>query len=373
MPADADSGSGGEWRALKRELRPHFLDPLRPLEEDRFHALALAAFRFQYLGSEVYRRFCDGRGATPDRVTRWQDVPAVPATAFKHLDLGATPGVPEAVFLTSGTTAGSGRRGRHPVPSLSLYRAAAVPWFGAHLVPEGGRLPVLALVPSPDRAPTSSLSTMMGFAIEAFGSAASGFFADAETGVAHDAFQDALRDAEHAGEAVLVMGTAFAWVHWLEHATAHGVRVRLPEGSRLMETGGFKGRSRAVPRGELYRELSARLGIPQARMVNEYGMTELLSQLYEPVLRAPGGPRVHRAPPWMRVRALDPETLAPRAPGDSGILAFHDLANVGSVCAVLTEDLGSVDDEGVHLEGRIAGAEPRGCSLAMESLLGEGR
>ena len=48
-----------------------------------------------------------------------------------------------------------------------------------------------------------------------------------------------------------------------------------------METGGFKGRSRAVSRDDLYARLEARLGIPCDSIVAEYGMTELLSQFYD--------------------------------------------------------------------------------------------
>lgn len=355
---------------MRETLSRVFSDPASPLDDQAFNVLALRVFALQFGGSAAYRRFCRGRGLTPETVGRWEEIPAVPATAFKHLDLFSGPGEPEAVFVTSGTTRGRERRGRHPVLSLDLYRQASVPWLGRHLVPEGGRLPVLSLVPSPGEAPASSLSTMMGFVAEAFGTPGSGFFARAGTGVDHGAFAEALRGAEAEGAPVLVMGTAFAWVHWLEEAGRAGLGFALPEGSRLMETGGFKGLSRVVPREELYGELSSRLGIPRGRMVNEYGMTELLSQLYEPVLLDGEAARVHRPPPWLRVRALDPETLAPRPPGDRGILAFHDLANLGSVSAILTEDVGWVDDAGVHLLGRAAGAEPRGCSLAMEELLG---
>ena len=105
-------------------------------------------------------------------------------------------------------------------------------------------------------------------------------------------------------------------------------------------------------------------------MVNEYGMTELLSQLYEPVLReGPQAAGKHVPPPWLKVRALDPTTLAPLGPGEPGLLAFFDLANAGSVSHVLTEDLGSVSTDGVRLLGRFPGAEPRGCSLALEEVL----
>lgn len=376
------SGAGegaGLHRALEAELVEAFAEPPSAWSEDRFSSLALRVFQAQFRGSATYRRFCRGRGRTPETVERWQDVPLVPATAFKELDLYSGPGDPEAVFLTSGTTGGGAAaagRGRHPVFSLKLYRASALPWIRRHLVPEGAGLPILCLVPSPADVPASSLSTMMGFLADALGTSGSGFFAEADGRLRFEELCGALESAASRGERVLVMGTAFAWVHWLDRARQAGFRVALPAGSRLMETGGFKGRSRQVPRSELYGELTRALGIPPGRMVNEYGMTELLSQLYEPVLV--GDPpatledRVHQPPPWLRVRALDPDSLAAGAPGERGLLAFFDLANLGSVSAVLTQDVGRVSETGsVALEGRAPGSEPRGCSLAMEELLGQ--
>jgi hypothetical protein len=46
-----------------------------------------------------------------------------------------------------------------------------------------------------------------------------------------------------------------------------------------------------------------------------------------------------------------------------------DLANLGSVAAVLTEDLGREVPGGFQLQGRSPGSESRGCSLAMEDFL----
>ena len=46
-----------------------------------------------------------------------------------------------------------------------------------------------------------------------------------------------------------------------------------------------------------------------------------------------------------------------------------DLANLGSVCAVLTEDRGRMVIKNVEWLGRTPGASPRGCSLATAQLL----
>ena len=46
-----------------------------------------------------------------------------------------------------------------------------------------------------------------------------------------------------------------------------------------------------------------------------------------------------------------------------GIIRVFDLANVFSVAAIQTGDLGLKDGDGFELLGRSAMAEPRGCSL----------
>jgi hypothetical protein len=69
----------------------------------------------------------------------------------------------------------------------------------------------------------------------------------------------------------------------------------------------------------------------------------------------------------MKVWAVDPWS-GERAP--EGLLRFLDLANHESVLCIETRDLGRVLPDGqVQLRGRLAGAEPRGCSLGMEEAL----
>jgi len=282
------------------------------------------------------------------------------------------PAAAEATYVTSGTSSGGERRGRHHVPRVALYRAAALPNLRAHLVREDGPLAVLSLIPSPAEAPGSSLSGMMGFVAEAWGDPVR-WVGHPERGADLAALRGAATEARELGRPALVAGTAFAFVHLLDAMARSGEILALPAGSRIMETGGFKGRARAVERDELYGALESRLGIPPSRMVNEYGMTELLSQLYEPVLReGAGAAGRHVAPPWLKVRALDPGTLTPLPAGEPGLLAFFDLANAGSVSHILTQDMGTVSADGVRLQGRAEGAEPRGCSLAVEDLLAAG-
>jgi hypothetical protein len=373
-PDPSNALPGEAFTRLAEELEALFERGVHaPWDPGAFNELALRAFALQFETNRVYRGFCERRGATPETVARWEDVPAVPATAFKHVDLVCgDPSAAEATYETSGTTSGLELRGRHRVRRVALYRAAALPGLRAHLVPEDRPLAVLSLIPSPAEAPQSSLSAMMGFVAETWGEPV-WWLGHPGRGADPDAVRKAAEEAREAGRPALVAGTAFAFVHLLDAMARAGVALALPEGSRIMETGGFKGRARTVERDDLHAALEARLGVRRDRVVNEYGMTELLSQLYEPVLaEGPGAAGRHVAPPWLRVRALDPITLAPLPAGRAGLLAFFDLANAGSVCHVLTQDMGTVGADGVRLEGRSPGAEPRGCSLAVEDLLAAG-
>ncbi|HEV2147494.1 MAG TPA: hypothetical protein VGR37_08825 [Longimicrobiaceae bacterium] len=359
------------------ELRDRLLARIRagvgaPMSDADFDALARAVFAHQFACNTPYRLFCERRGASPETVRHWTEVPAVPTDAFKAAPLVC--GGPEAarvVFRTSGTTAGRERRGEHWFPELALYDAALREGFAAHLLPDDRPMRMLSLVLPMEEAPDSSLSHMVGEVMRDLGAAGSGYFVG-EAGIDPAGFGAALREAEGAGEPMCILGTSFAFVHWLDAAAERGEHFALPAGSRVMDTGGFKGRSREVARGELYAALSERLGIGTEWCVNEYGMTEMSSQFYDAVAGVPG-PRLHRAPPWVRSRAVDPETLEPVPDGEVGVLRHWDLANLGSVITIQTADLGFVAPEGIRVLGRASGAEARGCSIAMDQFLAASR
>lgn len=175
-----------------------------------------------------------------------------------------------------------------------------------------------------------------------------------------------LRASAASGAPVMILGTAFSFVHLLDHFAAAGISVELPSGSRVLETGGYKGRSRALPKEELHAEITRRLGVPASHIVCEYGMSELSSQAYDTVvpLRAGVARQAQRFcfPPWARAVVVSPESGAEVGAGETGLLRIYDLANVWSALAVQTEDLGVRRGEGFELLGRAAEAESRGCS-----------
>jgi hypothetical protein len=93
-------------------------------------------------------------------------------------------------------------------------------------------------------------------------------------------------------------------------------------------------------------------------------MSELSSQAYDAIAgNVQPGPRTFHFPPWARAQIINPETGRAAADGETGLIRIFDLANVYSVMAVQTEDLGVRRGDGFELLGRAVLAETRGCSL----------
>jgi hypothetical protein len=455
------SSSFPEFTARLREFMRVFPDgpaqataqPLRPTPEDGFDRLARELFELQFHHNVPYRRLCEARHVSPASLRSWDQIPAVPAAAFKELELSClAPGQRTAVFHSSGTTVDRPSRHFHSTESLAVYAASLLPSFRACLFPELeaqtnqtgadrelaiGYRQFAILTPPPAQAPHSSLVYMFEVIRREFGAPERVFCG--RTG-ADDAWTldavaacNLLRKAGEAGHSMVILGTAFSFVHLLDYMAQRNERFNLPPGSRAMETGGYKGRSRILPRAELHELITLRLGIPPSHIVCEYGMSELSSQAYDhrigvvghlsallpehghsrpqqPTERGHSCPqqrsmgrmepteaqrlselaadtnvraptwcedrsasraalnpehpvRIYSFPPWARAQIISPETGCAVAEGESGLIRVFDLANVYSVMAIQTEDLGIHRGDGFELIGRARMAEPRGCSL----------
>ncbi|MDH7571325.1 MAG: long-chain fatty acid--CoA ligase [Armatimonadota bacterium] len=332
--------------------------------DEAFDAVARQLFGYQYVNNLPYRRYCDLLGVTPDNIAHWTQIPAAPAAAFKEHSLTCVP--PEAaqcVFHSSGTTGRAASRHYLSAHALALYNQSLRAGFNRFVLPDGARLPLWALVPPPQEAPHSSLSYMIRSLMDADPRSSHRFFWRHD-GPDTTALAAALRSC---AEPVILFGTAFAWVLFFD---ACPDVFRLPPGTRVLETGGFKGRTREIPADELYSLFTHRLGVPPSHCLAEYGMSEMCSQAYDSTLvDALAGrclPRRKLGPPWLRTRVIDPRTGTDAAPGETGILCHYDLANLNSVLAIETEDLGARLLDGFQLRGRVPRSELRGCSLTAE-------
>jgi hypothetical protein len=334
-----------------------------------FNGLALMLFTLQFAHNPAYRKICQARKVSPESVSHWTGIPAVPTSAFKDFDITCL--LPEqrtVVFHSSGTTAQKPSRHYHSAESLSVYEASLLAWFRPHVQPGGGHV---ILTPSPLQAPNSSLVHMFETIRRDFDAADNPFFGklDASGGWTVD-FESAVHTLQNARikrERITVLGTAFSFVHLLDYLTKKNLRLELPSGSRLMETGGYKNRSRSLPKGELHALMTERLGVPASHILCEYGMSELSSQAYHRGSRVEGrgsnADLYFHFPPWVRVQVISPETGREVNEGETGLLRVYDLANVFSSMAIQTEDLAAWRRDGFELLGRAELAEPRGCSL----------
>jgi len=366
-----------------------------PLRENEFQSLALKLFSLQYAHIAPYRRLCDRRGQTPATVSAWKDIPALPTSAFKELELSSLP-ISErtTVFHSSGTTEQRPSRHFHSAESLAVYEASLLPWFQRHVVTStsspsplmGSRtsaeeragvrsesnhsgldkIRFIALTPPPTACPHSSLIHMFEAVQKAYAAGETQFFGELSADNAWEIrFPEVFARLEQAiasQQPVILLGTAFLFVHLLDELEERGLSYRLPPSSRLMETGGYKGRSRELPKADLHSQLSQRLAIPDEAILCEYGMSELSSQAYDRVCGS-SAPRKFQFPPWARVVIVSPETGHEAALGETGLVRIHDLANIWSIAAVQTEDLAIRHEDGFELLGRATLAEPRGCSL----------
>jgi len=331
-----------------------------------FDTMAQKVFAYQFAHNQPFAKFSKTRGKTPRTVKTWVDIPAVPINAFKTLDLTCCPpSDATAVFMTSGTTMG-GLRGKNYHQTLSVYDASMRRNFAERIMLGQESIDMGILFPTTAMMPNSSLAHYLNLAVQTFGTPESGYLIG-EDSINFDRLIAELTRAETTGRPYTLLGASFSLVHALDELQRRGLKVCLPAGSWILDTGGFKGQSRELELNEFYDSLSQTLGVPRSRCINMYGMTELSTQFYD------NGndvcPSVKSGPHWIKTRVVNPLSGVAVAKGETGVLAHTDLANFNSVMTLLTEDLGIETDDGFLLLGRAAGAQAQGCSIAVDEFL----
>ena len=327
-------------------LKSRLLEWMRGGHGD-FAAVALEVFAYQYERNIPYRKYCESLRKKPQSISSWREIPALPTDAFK------LPGValrcfPESEvtghFLTSGTT--SEIKGKHEYRDLELYAASALgtwrelglphlekPWFFSQRATD---------------APHSSLVQMF----EILNNQGT-WLIDSAGRIATEKFLTE--------QPAAILGTSIALVKACDETEP----LQLAEGSWIFETGGSKGLKKSFSPAEVRARLSTHFGVPESRILNEYGMTELFSQFYKW-----GDAETHQGPPWVGIRIVDVHTGAPAKTGEVGYLEIIDLANLDTVAAIRTQDLAiAAGDRDFILLGRDPAAVARGCSRGVDDVI----
>ena len=309
--------------------------------DEEFSQLALEVFRFQAQRCAPYRQYVELLGVEPTCVSRVEDIPFLPIELFKLRDVYCGNAEPEKVFTSSSTTGQT--PSHHMMQSLALYEQAFTRAFEQFYGNAEG-WSIYGLLPNYLQRDGSSLVYMVDRLIARCGSG--GFYLDE--------YEKLLSDMAADPKPKILLGVSYAL--W-DLAEQYAPKL---ENTVVMETGGMKGRREELPKAKFHKILTSAFGVEKIH--SEYGMAELTSQAYS------SGDGVFYAPRWMRVMARDVNNPLKVLPaGSRGALNIIDLANLSSCAFIATQDVGRTYEDGAFMvEGRLSGAEVRGCNLLVQ-------
>ena len=306
-----------------------------------FSSVALELFRFQATACEPYRQYVELLGVNPMQVNRVEDIPFLPIEFFKVRDVYCGEGAPEKVFTSSSTTGQT--PSRHLMQSLALYERAFTEAFEQFYGAAEG-WSIYGLLPNYLQREGSSLVYMVDTLIGKCGSG--GFYLDE--------YEKLLSDMAADPKPKILLGVSYAL--W-DLAEQYAPKLK---DTVVMETGGMKGRREELTKEAFHAILTSAFGVEKIH--SEYGMAELMSQAYS------SGDGIFTPPQWMRVMVRDVNNPLRVLPdGSRGALNVVDLANLSSCAFIATQDVGRTFADGrFRIEGRLSGADIRGCNLLVQ-------
>jgi hypothetical protein len=308
------------------------------ISEHNFNEIALQIFQFQAKNNDVYAQYLHLIDQQPSKIEHYCQIPCLPVAFFKTHTVVCGHFEPEQLFESS-TTTGTGVS-KNYVKSLDIYHNNCLQIIEQKLG-DIRDYEIFGLLPNYLERQHSSLVSMVHYLMK-YNGQEDGFYL-----YNHDELLNKLNTST---KKKLLFGVSFAL---LDFAKAFTVETELT----IIETGGMKGRKKEMTKEAVYADLQR--SFPQATILSEYGMTELLSQAYSDTQAR------YTCPAWMKVLPrADNDPLSHTASGHTAALNIIDLANLHSCCFIATDDLGKVYDNGqFEVLGRMDYADVRGCSL----------
>ncbi len=329
------------------------------LNNEQFNNLALKVFEYQYKNNSVYNKICQNR----PKPKTWQEIPCLTTDLFKTQKLFCQTDQHIAkVFYSSGTT--KNQQSKHYLSELelNLYENSLWATFCGAFKLKQQNFKYLVLSPEPKQAPNSSLVYMFETVRQKLKAKQNCYFIKDN----HLQVEELISEIQNSNLPILLAGTAFAFVHFIDELKSS---LPLPLGSAIMETGGFKGKSREIPKEQFYALLAEKFNLPLQNIVGQYGMSELGTQYYDfsYALNSPFY-RFKKPLPWSRVRIVKPDDLQEEMPeGEIGLIRHYDLTNLDSLAFVLSGDLGvKKADNCFEIIGRAKNLSLKGCSLTTD-------
>ncbi len=307
--------------------------------ESQFNELALETFHFQSQEIPVYSQYIKSLNRPEPK--HYSEIPFLPISFFKSLQVCRENCIPQIVFKSSGTTGQI--RSQHFVEDISIYEKSFELAY-RKLIGNPENQVILALLPSYIEQGESSLVYMVDALIRQTNNSLSGFLLNAATEI-----ESRYHEAISSGKEVVLFGVSYALLDLAEK------KLDLSK-AKIIETGGMKGRRKEMTKEELHETLKAGLNV--SYVSSEYGMTELLSQAYS------NEAGLFDCPPWMRILIRDVnDPFSYIENGKTGGINVIDLANKNSCSFIATQDLGKIEGEKFRIMGRFDNSDVRGCNL----------
>ena len=309
------------------------------ISEHNFNDIALELFQYQAKNNAVYAEYLKLIDQQPKLVKHYTQIPFLPISFFKTHNVVSGNFTAETIFESSSTTGKN--TSKHFVANLNHYHKNAVRIFNL-LIGNLSDYEFYGLLPNYLERKNSSLVSMVQYFMQ-LNQQPYAFYLNNHADL-HNALMKPSKKKK------LLFGVSFALLDFADEYNFEG-------NITIVETGGMKGRKKEVTKDEVYREIKA--AFPKAKLISEYGMTELLSQAYS------NENALYNCPPWMKVLPrADNDPLQLISNEKNGALNIIDLANTKSCAFIATDDLGKVYKNGsFEVIGRLDYADIRGCSL----------
>ncbi|WP_234572160.1 LuxE/PaaK family acyltransferase [Rhodohalobacter sp. 614A] len=312
-----------------------------------FEKRCKTVFQFQVENSPIFKRFVEPFGLRANDHPASYEIPLLPIRGFKDGKIITQLNrEPELTFKSSGTSDMS--LSVHRVLSQKIYEAAILKEFQTYFPFED--YIVLFHLPGYDQNPHSSLIWMAKYLIESDPSGDSQFVSKEDLENLDFRFPDRKKK-------FLLFGAAFGLMDFLDSSKFNPI-----DDLEILETGGMKTHRREMTKPELRRALSDGFEIPLENIHSEYGMCELLSQMYAI------GEEWFQTPHWVQVSIRDPKNPSRICDvGEEGKIGIIDLANVYSCSFILTDDRGVMNETGLFkVLGRWNSEDLRGCNFLID-------
>lgn len=313
--------------------------------------MALEVYRYQRRFMPALRALAEVDGPRTESAESWRDLPLFPVELFKRVTVFGGGDVARE-FRTRGTGTGDPGIVRHTQDGCTVASAAVRAAVAEMLPDRGCGRRILAMFADPRFSPGSDAAMAVATLLGDSDVPRSRFVGPADTGDFSSLVEE-LRSSEVAGPPLMIMAPAAELLRALDRLSGVGMRFRLPPETLVVDIGGVVQSGALGAYATLTYASEQVLGVRAWQCVDVYKMVEFATPFLENTARdRVEAPRFKVAPPWTRVRAVDPVTRQGLPDGRVGLLAVVDLANLDRPLALLTDDIGLALPDAPGGEGR---------------------